>query len=96
MLCEYCDKSLIYRFVTNSYEHRKGKCDSMLGSQSYKKKIPMRYYCSLSNGKTCWFSIDEFDILLKERMKQHYRWHKHCMKEKRNNTEGNVVWLLKK
>ena len=51
----------------------------------------MTFTCTLGN---CGFHIrdeaPDFMIILK----MHERWHTNCRVEKRNNTEGEVTWLV--
>ena len=55
----------------------------------------MKWYCTLTNGLICTFDIDEHDDLTDARKKQHEIWHTNCRAQKRNNTEGEVKWILK-
>ncbi len=51
----------------------------------------MRWVCSLN----CWFTIEEDDPDIDARKRQHESLHTNCRVQKRNNTEGEVKWVLK-
>ena len=51
----------------------------------------MSFYCNLCNLR---FHIEDQDEHFMIILKKHERWHTNCRAEKRNNTEGEVTWLV--
>lgn len=64
-------------------EIAKSKGQRLDASYYLNKKIR----CSL-----CSQEFSKFDIDIADRKEKHERHHKNCRKEKRNTTEGKVVW----